>query len=296
MEQEKKTNTFISKVFGYIKLCRMHHYLKNVLILLPLVCALLITDLNVWLKVIPGFFAFCLLSSAVYIFNDLKDVNKDRNHPKKCHRPIASGVVSIPEAIVLMAILLAGAIVLNFLTYSSYVSWILLGSYVIVNVCYTLGLKNVPIIDVVLLSSGYFIRTFYGSIIADVVISNWMYLTILMVSFFLGLGKRRNELVQLSENHTRKVLEFYNQQFLDKFMYLTLALGLVFYSLWCVDPSTLNDKMIWTIPFAVVLAMKYGLDIEKNSDGDPIEVIIHDKLLILLGLAYAVTFGLLLYL
>jgi 4-hydroxybenzoate polyprenyltransferase len=287
----------IKKIKGYLKLLRVHHYLKNVIILLPLVCAHLIADWNAWQVAIPGFFAFCLLSSAIYVINDLKDRNKDKNHPKKCHRPLASGVVSVPEAIVLIVILIAGAAALNFLTHSSYLSWIVLGVYLLLNIGYSFGLKRIPIVDVVILASGYFIRAYYGAIVVDVVISNWMYLTVIMFSFFLGLGKRRNEIKQCSENETRDVLKYYNYTFLDKFMYICLGLAVVFYSLWCVDPQTANDRLIWTIPFVIALAMKYSLDIEKgDSDGDPIEVVMHDYILLAGGALFAVGFMLVLYL
>lgn len=288
---------FFKKIKGYLKLLRPHHYLKNVIVILPLVCAHLMTNWDVWKVTIPGFFSFCLLSSAIYVINDLKDRNKDKNHPKKCNRPLASGVVSVPEAIVLICILILGAAGLNILTFSSYVSWIVLGSYLLLNIGYSFGLKRIPIVDVVILAFGYFIRAFYGAVIIDVQISNWMYLTIVMLSFFLGLGKRRNEIKQFNEKDTRDVLKSYSHTFLDKFMYICLALAIVFYSLWCVDPVTNNDRLIWTIPFVVAIMMKYSLDIEKgDSDGDPIEVVMHDYVLLIAGGLFAIAFALLLYL
>lgn len=296
METVEKKITLLAKLNGYFKLFRVHHYLKNFLILLPLVCAHLLLDWGAWLKMIPGFFAFCLLSSAVYILNDLKDRNKDKNHPRKCHRPLASGVVSPVEAIIMIVLLVSATAVLNYLTYSNLYSWIVLGLYLLLNILYSCGLKNVPIIDVLILVSGYFIRIFYGSTVVNVVISNWMYLTVIMFSFYLGFGKRRNELEQHGQSETRAVLKVYNHTFLDKFMYVSLGLALVFYSLWCVDPVTNNNRLLWTIPFVVAIAMKYSLDVEGNSDGDPIEVIVHDYVLLGLGAAYAVAFMLLLYL
>jgi len=299
MEPEKKKNIVLVKMIGYIKLLRMHHYLKNVLILLPLICAHLLTSWEHWKLLIPGFFAFCALSSAIYIFNDIKDKDKDKNHPRKCHRPIASGAVSLVEAIIIIVLLVGLGVFLNFLTKANYVSWIILGVYLALNVGYSLGLKNIPILDVIILASGFFVRTFYGAVIINVAVSNWMYLTVVMLSFYLGLGKRRNELEQLKENDTRDVLKAYNHMFLDKFMYVSLALGIVFYSLWCVDPVTvemLNNRLIWTIPFAVALAMRYSLNVEGHSDGDPIEVIFHDKILLVGGGAFLIAFMLLVYL
>jgi hypothetical protein len=121
----------------------------------------------------------------------------------------------------------------------------------------------------------------------------------MMLSFYLGLGKRRNELIKSGDNSTRKVLQFYNKDFLDKFMYMCLSTSIVFYSLWCVDASTIQNsgnKLVFTIPIAIALCMKYSLNIEGNSDGDPVSVILKDKVLLLLGAIFAILFGLLLYL
>lgn len=300
MEETKKPNIFLAKLKGYFKLLRVHHYLKNVLVVVPLICAHLMFDLNAWLAIIPGIVAFCMLSSAIYVINDLKDKEKDKNHPKKCHRPLASGVVSVPEAIILFVILLGLTVLFNFLTKANYVSWIFLGAYLIINIAYSLGLKRIPIVDIFLLSSGFFIRLYYGSVVVNVVVSNWLYLTVVMFSLYFGLGKRRNELQQLKDNDTRDVLKGYNYLFLDKLMYVCLAVGLVFYSLWCVDETTvasLNNRIIWTIPFVVAIAMKYSLDIERgDSDGDPIEVVMHDKFLLIGAALFCVCFLLLMYL
>ena len=300
MEEAKKPNKFLSKLIGCIKLMRPHHYLKNGLIVVPLVCAHMLFDLNSWLVALLGIVSFCFLSSAVYIINDLKDIKKDINHPKKCHRPLASGVVSIPEAIILMVVCLGLCALFNFLTKANYLSWIFLGCYLIVNIGYSLGLKRIPILDILLLSSGFFIRLYYGSVIVDVEVSNWLYLTVVMFSFYFGLGKRRNELQQLKEEDTRDVLKSYNYLFLDKLMYVCMAVGIVFYSLWCVDPLTvvaLNNRLIWTIPFLVAIVMKYSLDIEGgSSDGDPIEVVLHDKILLVGAAAFGVGFLLIMYL
>lgn len=281
-----------------IKLMRVKHWLKNGLIFLPIVFAKELFNIDILLKAIPGFFAFCFLSSSIYILNDVCDKEKDKNHPTKKMRPIASGKVPLKVAYGLMGVLFLGACGLNILTFSSWYGWTALAIYFAVNIGYSFGLKNLPILDVFLLVSGFFVRVVYGAVIAAVPISNWMYLTIIMLSFYLGLGKRRNELLKNEGKETRGVLKYYNYAFLDKFMYLFLTLAIVFYSLWCVADTTvasLGSHVIWTVPLVVAICMKYSLTVEGNSDGDPVNVLLKDKILLLFALAFVVMFMCLIY-
>ena len=155
-----------------------------------------------------------------------------------------------------------------------------------------------PIIDVVILVSGFVLRVMYGGIVVNVEVSKFLYLMVIFGSFYLGFGKRRNEILKNGDK-SRRVLSYYNKEFLDKNMYVCLALAIVSYSLWCVDPSTIsrigNDYLFWTIPIVMVILQLYSLDIEGNSYGDPIEVILSDKKLIIVSIFYIVVIGGLLY-
>lgn len=155
-----------------------------------------------------------------------------------------------------------------------------------------MGLKNIPIVDIVILASGFVIRIFYGGIITNITISKWLYLVITVGSLYMGLGKRRNELKK--QTKTRDVLKYYNVNFLDKNMYVCVALSIVFYSLWTLEMP--NPQISWTIPIFIILLMCYSLDVEGDSDGDPVEVILHDKILIGLLVLYALFIFILLYL
>lgn len=153
-----------------------------------------------------------------------------------------------------------------------------------------MGLKNKPIIDIVILAAGFVIRIFYGGMITGVSISKWLYLVITSGSLYMGLGKRRNEMKKQTD--TRDVLKYYNVDFLDKNMYVCVALTIVFYVLWTYEMP--NAQISWTIPIFIILLMSYSLDVEGNSDGDPVEVILHDKILIGILILYALfIFGLL---
>ncbi len=285
----------MKRILPYIKLLRPKHYLKNVLVFFPLVFAGQLTDKTTLLQVVWAFAAFCAVASAVYIINDVQDRHLDRLHPKKKFRPIASGAISMPAAVVMVIILLGIAVAIHVLAGFSWLSFALLLLYVLINIGYSMGLKNVPILDVAILSLGFVVRVFYGGEIADVEVSSWLYLAVLAASFYLGLGKRRNELMRNGAT-TRKVNAVYTQDFLDKNMYVCLGLTIVYYSLWAIDPAQKHDHMPFTIPLVILIAMAYSLTIESaDSDGDPVNVIMKSRSLIALIAAYGLLMIMLVY-
>ncbi len=276
-----------------LKLMRPKHYLKNGLIFVSLVFSKNLFNLAMLAKVCAGFVTFSLLSSVVYILNDIQDVEADRKHEVKCHRPIASGKVTIPVAVVLAAVLFASAVTINILVCGALSrATLIMAIYFIINLGYSLGLKNIPFLDVFLLVMGFLIRVLYGAAIINDTVSSWVLLFVISISFYLALGKRRNELLKNGDTGTtRKVLKFYSFNFLDKFMYLCLAISIVFFALWSADSAVISrygtDKLIWTVPLIMLIMMKYSSDIESDSHGDPVDVIIKDKVLMLLALIFA---------
>ncbi len=283
----------MEKIKNYFKLLRVNHYLKNFLVLFPLVFSSELLNLSKLKTTVLGFIAFCLTASIVYIINDLKDIENDKKHPVKKNRPFASGKVSKVEGIIILIVLTLLVLGISyFIGFENWIALLLLGVYLLLNVFYSFGLKNVPIVDIVILVSGFLIRVVYGAQIIDLTVSNWMYLTVISASFYMGLGKRRNEIIKQGDK-SRKVLKYYTKEFLDKNMYVFLGLCIVFYALWAVDPTTINklgnNLMIWTVPFIMVILMKYSLNVEGNSFGDPVDVILHDKSLLAIGAIYALS-------
>lgn len=273
-------------IITYLKLLRVKHYIKNILIFLPLFFHGEIFHTQSLIQLLFGFICFSLISSSVYIFNDIQDVEKDRQHPIKKFRPIANRVVPINYAKVVAVCLFLMAIIINLL-FLNYKTFFILFLYFILNILYSVWLKHIPIIDVLILTSGFVLRVIYGALIVDVPISNWFNLTVWLGAFYLGLGKRRNEFEKhASQCNTRPVLKYYTYSFLDKNMYLSATLTCVFYSLWAVEKD--NVYLVWSIPVFILIIMKYSLNIEGHSDGDPVEVILKDKIIILLLLIYAV--------
>lgn len=270
----------------YILILRPKHYLKNLLIFLPLIFSGYLFKGDYLIISIFSFIIFSLVASAVYIINDLNDIERDKLHPKKKYRPISSGDVSIQKAIAIAGVLLMLAFIIQFFVNPSIVSYALLLLYIFINVAYSFGLKNIPIIDVAILSLGFVIRVYYGGDSVGVEVSQWLYLAILSMSFYLSFGKRRNELIS-NGSKTRKVNKYYNKNFLDKNMYMCLCLGIVSYSLWAVDPAQKHKYVFWTVPLVILIVMAYSLTIEKGeSDGDPINVVTENKLLMFLLLIY----------
>lgn len=276
-------------LLNYIKLMRPKHYIKNVLVFVPCFFNRNLFNTDKTQKAIVGFVCFCLVSSAVYIINDIKDVEKDKKHTTKKNRPIASGKVSIKMACILMVLCLLISGVLSFIC--TPFSLAFLGLYFLMNAAYSLALKNKPIIDVVILAFGFVLRVLYGGAVTGVEVSRWLYLVIVFGSLYMGLGKRRNELMQ--QNDTREVLKHYNQAFLDKNMYVSMALVIVFYALWTLEFDI--PAIQWTVPYVAVIFFRYSFDVEGENDGDPVEVLLHDKILIFMALAYIVFIVSLLY-
>ena len=270
---------------NYLKLIRVKHWLKNGLVFLPIFFSINIFHLNYLLTTIIAFFVFSLSSSIVYVINDINDIEKDRKHPIKKNRPLASGAISVKNAyitIVVISLLALSMISVIYINTHNIYTIIIPLIYIIMNILYSKWLKHVPIVDVAILVLGFLLRVMYGGVAIAVEVSKWLYLMIIFGSFYLGFGKRRNEIIKNGEK-SRKVLELYNKEFLDKNMYVALTLAIVSYTLWCVDPTTIarigNDYIFWTIPILIILLQLYSLNIEGNSHGDPIEVILSDKVL-----------------
>jgi 4-hydroxybenzoate polyprenyltransferase len=267
----------MNKYYKFIKIMRPKHYLKNLLIFFPLIFSGSFFEPNYLKKAFISFIAFSLIASTVYIINDLNDIELDKLHPTKKFRPISSGAVSPSWAMAICAISFSAALIVQYLANPSFFSYLLLLIYLVINIGYSFGLKNIPIMDISILSFGFLIRVLYVGNSIGIGVSKWLYLAVLAFSFYLSLGKRRNE-IKKNGIKTRKVNKHYTQEFLDKNLYMFLGLGITFYSLWAVDPQLSHQKMYWSIPLVMIIAMTYNLTVERdNSDGDPINVLTSSK-------------------
>ena len=286
----------------YLKLIRIKHWLKNGLVFLPIFFSSNLFNVGFLIKCVIAFFIFSFTASIVYVINDLRDIEKDKLHPVKRNRPLASGAVSKYKAGIVVAILVfatAAAMAYLYLESRNIFVFIIPISYLVMNIFYSFGLKNIPIIDVSIIVLGFLLRVMYGGTVINVEVSRYLYLMIIFGSFFLGFGKRRNEIIKNGDK-SRAVLKMYNKDFLDKNMYVALALAVVSYTLWCVDPITIerigNNYVFWTIPLLMAILQLYSLNIEGNSHGDPTEVLLSDKKLLATAIIYVLAMGGILYL
>lgn len=282
----------------YLRLLRVHHYIKNFLVCLAPFFGQVIFQPHIIKITLLSMTSFSLLSSSIYIVNDICDVEKDRKHPIKCKRPIASGEISLTTSKIICGFLMLTSLLVQFLIdFHNITSWLVLGVYLVSNLLYSnYGVKNIPLVDVYFLAFGFTLRVFYGAANTHVPISVWLLLVIICGSLYLGFGKRRNELTT-SGNTTRIVLKYYNRQFLSQSMNSCMTLAIVFYSLWCMEKDSIGfaSGYTYSVPFIIILFLRYSLIIEKGSDGDPVNVIIKDKILLLLGIIYALLLVLLVY-
>ena len=269
---------------GLVKLCRLEHWVKNVLVFLPPLFLGVMFRRDMLLSALPAFFSFSLASSAVYAFNDLMDRERDRNHPEKRMRPLASGEVGPVAAVVLAVALVLCAFVGALFAHSPVFAAVTLFAYVVTNVCYSAKLKDVPLIDIFLLASGFVFRIFYGGFFFGVEISSWMFLCVFSGALYFACGKRKSEIARLgSGTSSRGVLKYYSQKFLDAHYYMFCGLSVLFYCLWTITRTDQHavGKLALTIPVLFFILARYNHIVESGkSDADPVPVLLHDVWLI----------------
>ncbi len=281
-----------------IKTMRPRQWPKNGFIFFGLIFDKQLFILEPFLRIAAGFVLFCLVSSAVYLFNDVADVEADRNHPEKKFRPIASGKLPVSVALTTAVLLIAVAIPLGYLLSPLFA--LILSAYLIINLLYSRWLKHVSILDVLIISSGFVLRVGAGvELITVERFSPWLYMITVLFSLYIGLGKRRAELNLLADGATahRKVFDGYTIPLLDQYITIVSGMTIVAYSLYTFSAPNLpaNHTMMLTIPFVVYGIFRYLQLIQiGHAAGAPDEVALKDRPLqitvLLWGLAVIAVF------
>jgi len=235
--------------------------------------------------------SFCLASSSAYVLNDILDREHDRSHPRKKSRPIPSGSVSIPTAAALYIVLLAGALFLALRL--STVFFAILLAYLLISVLYSLFLKRLPIVDLFCISAGFLLRLQAGGTAFGIVISEWLFLSVFLLSIFLSTGKRLYEKNALGDNagEHRESLLHYPQGFLDGTMYMTGSAVLVTYTMYVISRHTL----IYTVPLCCFGLLRYIFRVKSGLGGDPTESLLKDGTLFVVGILWVVMVGWVIY-
>lgn len=268
-------------LFALLKTMRPRQWTKNVFVLAAVVFDRQLTHPVALLHSIAGFMLFCLASSAVYILNDIIDVEADRNHPKKRNRPIASGKLPIPVARIVAIVLLVVACTLAYILSKGFFLIILV--YLLVNLAYSTWLKHIPLIDVIVLASFYVLRVASGvSLIQVQRFSPWLYIVTTLLALYIGFGKRRAELSLLAgdANSHRRVLDGYTIPFLDQLITIVSSTTIIAYSLYTFTAPNLpvNHSMMLTIPFVLYGIFRYLYLIQvKEEGGTPEDLVLGDR-------------------
>ncbi len=285
---------------GLLRTMRPKQWTKNLFVFAALVFDHQLFDVQPFLKVLAAFGLLCLLSGAVYLINDLADMEKDRQHPRKRLRPLASGQLSPAVAWAVAGLFIAAAIPLAFWMNQAFGVIALI--YLAENLLYSFWLKHVALIDVLLIALGFLLRVHAGVVLITVArFSPWLYICMTLLALFIGFGKRRGELLLMQANSgsTRRVLAEYTVPFLDELINLVATATIIAYSFYTFSAENLpaNHAMMLTIPFVLYGIFRYLYLIHlKGEGGAPDELVLTDRPLQITFTLWALSALLILYL
>lgn len=284
-------------------LIRPQQWIKNGFVLIPMFFGGRLLNVDDAIASVVTFFAFSFVASAIYCFNDIIDVEADRRHPVKCHRPIASGAVSVPTAYALMVILvLLSALLLFFLPQRAGETAGIVAFYFLLNMAYCLWLKRHAIIDVCTVAFGFVLRILAGGMACDVAVSNWLVLMTFLLALFLSFAKRRDDVLRMNETGEppRRNTIRYNLTFVNQAITVTGTVTLVCYIMYTVSPEVVSrfhaPYLYLTSIFVLVGLLRYmQLTVVDEVSGDPTKILLRDRFTQAIVVAWIMSFLLIIY-
>ena len=279
---------------------RPGQWTKNLFVFAGILFSQNIFESSLLVRAVCAFLVFCLLSGTVYIINDLTDLSQDRSHPSKCKRPLASGGLTVPHAVVSSIIL--ACLSLGF-SYCLGLSFFLIALvYLLLQMAYSFYLKRIIIIDVFAIAFGFMLRVVAGAAVISVEISSWLLICTILLALLLGFGKRRHELVSLANGaeNRRKPSGEYSSHLLDQMISVVTSSTVVAYTLYTISGETTmkfgSKNLIFSIPFVLYGVFRYLYIMHrKSSGGDPANVLITDRPLTVCVVLWMLTVGFVLY-
>lgn len=283
-KKQKNSNVALE----YIKLMRPKQYIKNLFVLAALIFSNSITQIDLVHQTLVAFVSFCLISSAVYVLNDIVDIEKDKLHPKKCNRPLASGAIKKSQALVLLTVLIISSFAIA-LTVNIKLT-LIIGLYLVNNLLYSFKLKNIVLLDVFSIAIGFILRVCAGSVAIGVSLSSWMILCTFFLSLYLGLGKRKKEIevLKTGAGEHRKILKEYTEDIINQMMTVVLSAIIVCYALYSTSHID-RPQMIYTTIFVVYGVLRYNYIINTTDEGNPTDVVLNDRTLQINVILWGVT-------
>lgn len=281
----------------YVRLMRPAEWIKNLVVLAGPAFALHLFDI----EALVAFTAFCFAASAVYVINDIADREADKAHPTKRNRPIASGAVSVRSAGVLFGILVAVSVGLTWMSLPRLVTYIVV-SYLLLILAYSFALKNRPILDVIIIATGFVLRAVAGAAAVQVLVSPWLIACTFTLCMFLGFGKRRCELATLTNREDagahRSTLLRYTPELLNHLTSVSAGIAIMTFLLYTMDKSSgiphppfAKEYLLYTLPLVAYALFRYAMLIETGRFTGPTQIVLQDKALILTALLWAAAAG-----
>lgn len=275
------------KIIALLRLLRVSQWLKNLLIFFPPFLGGVIFQPGMIFRGIIPFVSFCLASSATYILNDIFDRENDAHHPLKKQRPIPAETVRVPAASLICGLLLVASLCLA--ADVSIKFMLILLAYLAISISYSIKLKNLPVVDIFCVSAGFLLRLHGGGVAFDITVSEWLFLSVFLLSVFLSTGKRLSEIKSLGEaaGLHRKSLRSYPDGFFEGTMYMTGGAVLVTYAMYIIS----RHAMVYTVPLCAFGLLRYIFRVKVGLGGDPIESLLKDVPLLIVGVLWTVMVG-----
>jgi decaprenyl-phosphate phosphoribosyltransferase len=285
---------------SYTKLLRISHWSKNLFLFLPLFFSGIFIE-NPWeaVNIAIGFICFSLTASVVYIINDIKDVEDDREHPEKRHRPFAAGTVKIRSGIILAIFLLVTSVFVGYWLRPEFLA--VLGAYFIINLAYSLKLKHVPLLDISIIAIGFVLRVVAGGVISQIYISHWILIMTFLLALFLGFAKRRDDVKIFLESgkKMRRSIDGYSLEFINTGMSLMGGVTIVSYIMYTLSDEVTNrlgHHLYLTSLFVIIGVLRYlQITFVQEKSGNPTKILLKDVFIQLVLVGFVLTFGFLLY-
>lgn len=283
-----------------LKLIRPHQYIKNFFVFAPLFFAAQFMNIPLLINSVIAFFAFSLAASSIYVLNDYLDIEDDKQHPKKKMRPLASGAISKPQAIVIMAIMFFSSIALLLPTSIEALGIMLI--YVVMNIAYSMRLKHVAVLDVTIIAIGFVLRLFIGSVVTGIPLSSWIVVMTFLLALFMALAKRRDDvLIYLDTGKKmRKVIDGYNLQLVDTAMAIMASVVIVAYITYTTSAEVaarVDSPYLYLTALFVILGIMRYLQIAyvHLDSGSPTKIVTRDRFIQLVLAGWLISFTWILY-
>ena len=268
-------------MLNYLKLIRVNQWVKNLFVFLPIFFSGNLLNTNLFIESFYGFLIFSFVASSIYIINDYVDIEKDKKHPEKKNRPLASGAISKNNALILFFFLVGITSALVFFFANKQVA-VLVAIYFVMNIAYSFKLKQIAILDVMIIAFGFLLRVFVGGYMTGLVVTDWTILLVFDLALILALGKRRGELINAElEGVTRKSLDGYNLNFLNSALAITCTVAVICYMMFILSPETqskFHHYIIYTFVFVFAAVLRYlQQTLVYNRTESPTKIIYKDR-------------------